>query len=116
MNMNQEKALDLVNKLLFGLQRARSASVEELTRLGYEEKTVKAVIGNCMPWLEGEKGEAFLKSLAFVSDRSNVTGMELYNFMTVIHRLDRNLLMIVSGMSKTEFPEPDMKWLMELGL
>lgn len=114
--MNQVKAMTIVNNLIFGLQRVRSASVEELTRMGWEEENVKKVLEFCIPWMQGEKGEAFLKSLAVVSDRGEVKGMELYNFMTILHRLDRNLLMMVSAMSQTIYPEPDTKWLMELGM
>lgn len=114
--MNQTEAMDIVNKSLYGLQRVRSMSIEELTRMGWEEKTVKAVIADLVPWMQGEKGDAFLKALALVSSRGSVTGQELYNFMIILHMLDRPLLMMVSAASERMYPQPNMKWLLELGI
>lgn len=114
--MNQETAINIVDKLLFGLQRVRSMSIEELTRLGWEEDTVKSVIADLIPWMQGEKGDAFLSALSLVSYRKSVTGQELYNFMVILHLLDRNLLMMVSAISDTIYPAPNPKWIIGLGM
>lgn len=114
--MNQEKAIELVNKALFGLQRVRSMSVEELTRMGWEEETVKVVISDLIPWMHGEKGDAFLNALGAVSSRGKVTGQELYNFMSILHLLDRTLLMMLSAVTETMFPAPQMYWILDLGI
>lgn len=114
--MDQENAVKIVNELLFGLQRVRSMTVEELTICGFEEKTVKAVISDLIPWMYGDKGDAFLKALAGVADKGVVRGMELYNFMTILHRLDKALLMMVSVVCERAFPEPEISWISELGV
>mgnify|MGYP001616823587 CR=1 FL=1 len=114
--MNQEQAMKLVNRAMIGLQRTRTISIEELTRFGWEESTVKSVIADLIPWAIGEKGDALLNALSLVSNRGSVTGQELYNFMTILHRLDKALLIMITGFTETVFPEPDMKWFMELGL
>lgn len=114
--MNQKEAMLLVNNTLFGLQRLRSMTVEELTRMGWEEETVKRVISDLIPWMHGEKGDAFLNALAKVSSRGTVTGAELYNFMAILHLLDRNLLMMLSGASGVMFPEPKIEWIPGLGM
>lgn len=114
--MNQVQAIEIVNKALFGLQRVRSMGVEELTRLGWEEEIVRRVFADLVPWMEGERGKALLNSLATVSDRGTVKGMELYNFMTILHRLDKTLLMMLSAATETMFPSPDIKWVSELGM
>lgn len=114
--MNQETALNIVKSLMYGLQKFKSITVEELTRMGWEEDTVKKVLSDLAPWSNGEKGYAFINSLSSVLDRGKVTGSELYNFMSIIHLLDRNLLHMVQGVSETIFPEPDIKWISELGM
>lgn len=116
MKMDQEKAMELVNKALYGLQRVRSMSVEELTRMGFEEGTAKRVIGDLVPWMQGEMGDAFLESLAKVSNRGSVDGIELYNFMFILHAFDRNLLMMISAVTDVMFPEPNLAWVRELGV
>jgi hypothetical protein len=114
--MNQEQAMELVNNLLFALQKMRSITIEELTNYGFEEKTVKSVVSDLVPWMHGEKGDAFLSGLALVQDRGSITGMELYNFMTILHLLDRNLLMMVSALSQRMYPKPEITWVVELGM
>ena len=114
--MNQEKALTLINKMLFGLQRVRSMTIEELTRLGFEEHTVRTVISDLIPWMHGERGDALLTSLARVSSSGYVTGQQLYNYMTILHTLDRNLLMMISAASETMYPKPNLEWIRELGM
>ena len=113
--MDQVKAMELVNKALTGLQRLRSMSVEELTRLGWDKETVESVIADLIPWMLGDKGDAFLRALAIVSDCGSVTGQELYNFMAILHLLDKTLLMMLSAVSETMYPEPRIDWLVILG-
>jgi hypothetical protein len=64
--------------------------------------------------MHGEKGDGLLRALNLVLDRDSVTGMELYNFMTIIKMLDIPTGMIVSALADTDFPEPDIAWHREL--
>lgn len=114
--MNQTEALEIVDKLVFGLQRVRSMTIEELTRLGFKENVVKAVIEDLMPFTQGSKSDALLNALTMVQNRKSITGQEFYNFMTILHTLDRALLVMVAIITETEYPYPNMKWFIELGI
>lgn len=72
--MNQEKALEIVNALTYGLQRARStASREEVEALAagmsVDDEIVDNVLQGIMPWLHGPEAEALLLGLVNVSER-----------------------------------------------
>ena len=108
--MNQEEAMKLVRALLFGAQRTRSASREELAR-NFDADIVNNVLVDLNPWLDGSRSKAFLKTLAQIDERGSVTGLEFYNLMTIIHNLEPVIAVTAGIMSDTIFPEPDISWL-----
>ena len=112
--IGQQEAMELVRKLLFGLQRARSASKEALQGYESDDKIVSSVLETIDPWLYGKNGEALLKAVSMVIDRGSITGMEFYNFMTIIHRLDSTIGMCVGILTDTKFPEPTIKLITDL--
>lgn len=117
--MNQKAAMDIVNKLLFGIQRARTASLEgteAVARPGTSPEIINDVLEDLTPWLHGPKAEALIKALTIVSDRGSVTGGELYNFMTIIHVLNPVIAAMAGTFADTTFPKPDMTWFGELGM
>lgn len=117
--MNQEKALEIVNKLLFGIQRARTASCEGTENLapeGTRPEVIDGVLEDLTPWLHGPKAEALLTALVRVSDRGHVTGGELFNFMTIIHVLNPTIAAMAGILSDYTFPKPNMTWFGELGM
>jgi len=111
--MNQKQAMDYVNKLLFGLQRARSASRESLESMGgrqLSDEIINNVLEDLTPWLHGPKGNGLLNALSQVCDRGRVSGMEFYNFMTIIHHLDPTVGAMAGALSDTTFPQPSVHW------
>jgi|WetSurMetagenome_2_1015567.scaffolds.fasta_scaffold687139_1 hypothetical protein len=111
--MKHSKAMEYVNKLIFGLQRARTASRESLENMGepkLSQDIIDGVLEDLTPWLHGEKGDALLNGLIKVSDRGRVTGMEFFNFMYIIHHLDPTLQAMAGTLCETTFPEPDIHW------
>jgi hypothetical protein len=116
--MTQEQAMEIVNRLIFGLQRARTASREGTEALAgkVRPKIVDGVLEDLIPWLHGQKAEALLNGLTKVSDRGSITGQELYNFMYIIHNLNPIIAAMAGTLADTTFPKPDMKWFAELGL
>jgi len=117
--MNQEKAIEIVNKLLLGLQRARSTSregTEALARSGTRPEIIDGVLEDLTPWLHGPKAEALLNSLAQVYDRDRVTGGELYNFMTIIHVLNPTIAAMAGILTDYTFPKPSLEWFKDLGI
>jgi hypothetical protein len=111
--MKQQEANKLMSTLLIGLQRARSVDMENLSyndgRKVSDELT-EAIAADLTPWLHGTKGNAFLSGVIKVQDR-NVTGMEFYNFMYIIHRLEPTMQAMIGALTETNFPEPDMQWI-----
>ena len=116
--MNQTQALEIVNKLIFGIQRARTASREETEAIAPDirPEIIDGVLEDLTPWLHGPKAEALLNGLVKVSDRGTVTGQELYNFMTVIHILNPVIAMMAGTLANYKFPQPNMQWFLDLGL
>ena len=117
--MNQEKAMEIVNKLIFGLQRARTASREGVENVASAKginnpEIVNGVLEDSNPWLHGPKAEALLQGLVMVSERGRVTGMELYNFMTIIHRLDPVAAAMAGTFAEYTFPKPEIEWITAL--
>ena len=113
--MKQAEAMKLVNTLIIGLQRARSVSKESLEDLVIDGKVIsKQVVINVLegltPWLHGPKGDGFLCALMVVSNRGTVTGMDMYNFMTIIHLLNPTVAAMAGILTDTTFPEPDIHW------
>ena len=108
--MKQSEAMEFVRKLLFGVQRSRSAARESLSGSDVSDKLIENVLVDLNPWLYGPKGEGFIKALAQVDARGSVTGMEFYNFMTIIHRLDPTIAATAGILSETSYPEPDARW------
>jgi len=118
--MNQEKGMEIVNKLIEGLQHARSISREGVESIANEKsiepEIVDGVLEDLTPWLHGPKAEALLSRLIKVSERGSVTGMELFNFMTVIHVPSPVVAAMAGALTDYTFPFPTTNWIMELGL
>lgn len=111
--MKQSEAMDYVRKLIFGLQRARSVEREALGESGeFSAEVVERVLADLTPWMNGEKGKSFLEILVKVEERGTVAGMDLYNFMTVIHLLEPTASAVAGMLSGTTFPEPDLQWVL----
>jgi hypothetical protein len=116
--MNQKEAMEYMNKLFLGLQRARSVTHENMDIMGGDisQELTERVLEDLTPWLHGEKGQALLNGVEKVCDRGSVTGGEFYNFMYIIYRLDPTIQAMAGTLSETTFPEPDLKWYSELGM
>ena len=117
--MKQAQAMDYVRKLLTGVQRARSVSTEGIENIvlgmgGELSETQQRVIIDLLedltPWLYGAKGNALLNGLALVEGRGSVTGMEFYNFMTIIHHIEPFIATTAGILTETSFPEPEAGW------
>src|SRR5688572_1994707 len=101
--MNQTEAFELTQKLMLGLQYARSVSKEELTKFvvnkELNEDLIDSVLEDLTPWLHGRKGNAFLSAVERVVESGKVNGMDFYNFMTIIHTLEPTIGAMVSILS-----------------
>lgn len=108
--MKHSEALRLTNLLLISLIKARSITAETVEKINGCTST--EILYTLTPWLYGDQGMALIKSLSNCVDREKVTGMEFYNFMTIIHVLDETVGVMASVIANTAFPQPDMKWAM----
>ena len=95
-----------------GLQRARSIGRESL---GANSELSAEVIEDALefitPWLHGPKGNALLAGTIKVVERGSVEKMEFYNFMYLIHHLSPEVGAMVSILTDTDFPKPDLEWM-----
>ncbi len=119
--MNEKYAMEIVNNLLIGLQRARSVTrenqeIEDVNGDKLSPEMVNWVLEDLLPWMHGEKGEALLNAVVKVSERGSVTGGELYNFMTIIHLLSPAVNACVGALTTYDFPKPNLEWFKELGM
>ena len=121
--MKQTQAMDYVRKLLTGVQRARSVSTEGIENivLGMggelseeQQGVITDLLEDLTPWLYGAKGNALLNGLALVDNRGSVTGMEFFNFMTIIHRIEPFIAATAGILTETSFPEPETSWCLGL--
>jgi hypothetical protein len=78
--MNQQIALDHLEKMRQAIQRFRS-----ICRDGLEDENEMAALVYLNKWIWDDR-YCPLTSLVKVIDRDHVTGMEMFNFMTVLHR------------------------------
>ena len=109
--MKQTEAMKYVRSLLFGMQRSRSALRETLSGMGdYPDSLVESTLEDLNPWLYGKRGEGLLKALVQVDERGSVTGMEFYNFMTIIHLLDPLSAASAGILTDTTYPQPNIHW------
>jgi hypothetical protein len=118
--MDQEKGMEIVNRLIVGLQRARSASREGVDAIAKGKsigpEIVDGVLEDLTPWLHGSKAESLLNGLMKVQERGSVSGMELFNFMTIIHVIDPKIASMAGILADYTFPFPTTNWIMELGI
>lgn len=117
--MNQTQAMEYINKLVIGFQRARSVSRENLTKGAtlsekISDRLVESILEDLNPWLFGAKGEAFFKALLKTQEQGKVNGIDFFNFMTIIHRLDPTLQTLIGILTETDFPEPNIEVISQL--
>lgn len=120
--MNQNEAMKLVKHLIIGLQRARSVNKEQLENMEDEmgnkfpSNITEVVLEDLTPWLHGPKADRLILSLQQIQERGKITGMELYNFMVIIHLLNPTIGAMVGTLTDTIFPQPNINWVRELGI
>ena len=102
--MNNDQRLEILENMRFAFQRFRS-NVRE-TR----EKTnlTDGMLEDMFPWVFSSKCP--LPAIQRCLDRGEVTGMELYNFMTILHRFAPEVMV---AHAEFDFPKPDMRWCIE---
>lgn len=111
--MNQKEAMELMGKLLTGLQRARSIGNESFKDSKLSEVGKIAALEYLNPWLYGIKGDAYISGVVKVVNRGSIEPIEFYNFMTILSR-DLAMKAMVEILCDTDFPLPDFEWFKEL--
>jgi len=101
--MNEKERLEVLEQMRFAFQRFRSVIMEQADEDGASVKD----LADMFPWIFGPKCP--LPAIQKCLDRERVTGMELYNFLLVLHRFAPEVKV---GNLDYDFPEPDVRMAM----
>jgi len=101
--MNNKERLEVLEQMRFAFQRFRSVMLETADERGDTEKDLT----DMFPWIFGPKCP--LPAIQNCLDREHVTGLELYNFLSILHRFAP--IVKVSN-PEYDFPESDVRMAM----
>jgi hypothetical protein len=112
--MNQQEAMDIVDKLAVVIQKARSNAIESAAAYLPEGADVEKALETTDSWLFGPK--CLLIGLLKVQGFQKIEPQSFFNLMFVCYRLAPELAAIYAAMVGEELPKPTielMKGLME---
>ena len=127
--MTGEERLDILTELLRTTQVVRKNAMGNEGRMALNgafrevydraatDEEAERLLADMFPWVFGPKS-IMEPLIAITSRRSPPTGMDMYNILVIVHRLDKTGILLMGYKIYSQLgslPEPDVRMCMDLG-